>query len=705
MPGGFAVPLLLASALWVTAASPVAAQPIPGTTCSLFPANSIFNTDIASLPVNAQSAAWMGNMTEHANLHPDFGTLTQLYGMPINVAPPPTSGVMPAFQYNAESDHPAEGYPIDQNTLIEGGTGAPTGSDRHALTMDKNLCKLYEIYNLQNFTNGQTPQAGSGAVWDLNSNAMRPDGWTSADAAGLPIMPLLLRPDEILAGSIAHAIRFTTHCTHGYIWPGSHNAGICDATYPPMGARFRLRAGFDISGFSATTQVVLRAFQHYGLVLADNGSDWYFQGTSDNWWGTTAGSVVVSELKTIPAAQFDTIDESSLQAAAGSYAAAPPVPPTPGVYTGVNPVRLLDTRNDSPIGSGGSLNLAVRGIAGVPSNATAVVVNVTAVNESTGGAFTVYPAGLGRPLASNLNWAPHETVPNLVTVGVGPTGAITIFNGTGTADAVVDLEGYYAPSSGGTAGDYVPIVPARITDTRPNSGQANSGMTLGPLANLDVQVTGVGGIPSTGVTAVVMNVTATNTTAAGFFTAFPTGTTQPLASNLNWTAGVTVPNRVIVPVGTGGKVSVHNGAGNADLIVDVNGYFTDATGSGASFTALTPSRIVDTRNGTGGVSSPLGQGATMIVPVAGSGGVPSMSSATPPSAVVLNVTVESPTAASDLLVWPDGASVPVASDLNFAQGQTVPNLVIVKLSSAGKIDIRNDFGSTSVIVDVVGWYG
>jgi hypothetical protein len=189
--------------------------------------------------------------------------------------------------------------------------------------VNKNLCKLYEVYNLQNFTNGQQPQAGSGAVWDLSSDAMRPDGWTSADAAGLPMAPLLLRPDEILAGSITHAIRFTAHCTHSYIWPGSHNAGSCDTTYPPMGARFRLRGTFDVSRFSANTQVVLRAFQHQGLILADNGSDWFFGGTTDDWWGTAAGGTVVSELKTIPAAQFDAVDESGLQSAAGSYRAVP----------------------------------------------------------------------------------------------------------------------------------------------------------------------------------------------------------------------------------------------------------------------------------------------------------------------------------------------------------------------------------------------
>jgi len=293
----------------------------PGTTCRSFPSDSIFNTDISSLPVNTQSQTWLSNMTQATNLHPDLGTFAQQYGIPVNVAPPPSTGLTPTFTFNSESDHPTEGYPIDQTTLIEGGPSAPTTSDRHALVINKNACKLYELYNLQNFTNGQTPAAGSGAVWDMSSNAMRPIGWTSADAAGLPITPLLLRPDEILAGTIAHAVRFTAHCTSTYIWPASHQAGSCNSSFPPMGARFRLRSGFDISTFSTTTQVVLRTFQHYGLVLADNGADWYFQGTTDDWWGTTAGSQVVSELKTIPAAQFDAVDESGLQVAAGTYQA------------------------------------------------------------------------------------------------------------------------------------------------------------------------------------------------------------------------------------------------------------------------------------------------------------------------------------------------------------------------------------------------
>jgi hypothetical protein len=359
---------------------------------------------------------------------------------------------------------------------------------------------------------------------------------------------------------------------------------------------------------------------------------------------------------------------------------------------------LLDTRtNGGKLGPGGSMNLAIAGANGVPANASAVILNVTAVDQSTAGFFTIYPAGALLPTASNLNWVAGETVPNLVSVGLGSGGKVTIYNGLGMADAVVDLEGYFAPSSGGSSGEFVPVVPTRITDTRASSGQPNHGKTLIAGGTLPVQVTGVGGIPASGVTAVVLNTTVTDTTTAGFLTVFPTGALVPVASNLNWMAGVTVPNRVIVPIGTGGQVSFFNGLGSADLIVDVNGYFTDSSGTGASFVPLTPSRIVDTRMG----GSPLGQAATMTVTVAGKGGVP----ATGAKAVVLNVTVVNPTAASALTVWPHVENRPISSDLNFTAGQTVPNLVVVKLSANGQIDIFNAFGTTNVIVDVVGWYG
>jgi hypothetical protein len=382
----------------------------------------------------------------------------------------------------------------------------------------------------------------------------------------------------------------------------------------------------------------------------------------------------------------------------------PPAPP--GLYTAITPVRVLDTRlSGGPLGPGSSVNLVVGGAGSVPVNATAAILNVTAVDSSAAGFFTVFPTGAALPTASNLNWLAGETVPNLVSVELGTGGSVTIYNGLGTADAVVDLQGYFTPSSGGTAGQFVPLVPARITDTRAGSGQPNAGSTLGSGITLDVQISGAGGVPASGVTAVVLNATVTDTTSAGFLTVFPKGAARPLASNLNWAAGVTVPNRVMVPVGTGGMVSFFNGLGSADLVVDVNGYFTDSTVAGASFMPLVPFRIVDTRNGTGAPTGPLAGGTTLVVTVAGFGNVPAMTSTTPPQAVVLNVTVANPTAASDLVVWPDGATKPVASDLNFVPAQTVPNLVVVKLSSTGQVDIFNPFGSTNVIVDVVGWYG
>jgi hypothetical protein len=290
---------------------------------------------------------------------------------------------------------------------------------------------------------------------------------------------------------------------------------------------------------------------------------------------------------------------------------------------------------------------------------------VTVTNTVGAGFLTVWPAGGTRPLASNLNWAAGQVVPNLVVVGVGTNGQVSFYSNSPT-DVVVDIEGY-DPSSTGPAGTFFPLSPARITDTRPGSGLPNAGGT-------------------------------TNTSGFSYLTAYPTGTSRPLASNLNWVPGQVVPNRVIVPVGTGGKVTFYNFAGATDLVVDVNGYFADSTSTvtGTSYTALTPARILDTRT-----ISPVSAGGTLAVQVAGQGGVP----ATGVQGVILNVTVTNTTVGSFLTVWPDGTNRPLASDLNWIRGQTVPNLVIVKLGSNGKIDVYNLGGSTDVVIDVVGWFG
>ncbi len=217
----------------------------------------------------------------------------------------PSQPLVPiTFQYADQSD-PGP-YPFGADTPIEGGQQS-TG-DRHAIMVDPATCTLYELWDAQYSPTGST--AGSGAIWNLDSDALRPAGWTSADAAGLPILPGLVRYDEVQSGVITHAIRMTAESTDtSYIWPARHEAGSSsDPDLPPMGARFRLKASFDISGYSPQAQVVLRAMQQYGLILADNGSNWYFGGTADDDWPLS----LVDELKTVPASAFEAVDESSL---------------------------------------------------------------------------------------------------------------------------------------------------------------------------------------------------------------------------------------------------------------------------------------------------------------------------------------------------------------------------------------------------------
>jgi hypothetical protein len=208
------------------------------------------------------------------------------------------------FQYAAESDRVP--YPLGPETPIEG--GAASNGDRHALMVDRSNSTLYELYDTHYVAGGST--AGSGAVFSLGDNNLRPSGWTSADAAGLPVFPGLLRLDEVNSGVVSHAVRFTVQrSASGFVWPARHQAGSGPATVnPPMGARFRMKAGVDITSFSPKAQVILRAFQHYGLIVADNGFNWYFQGDASNAWPDS----LLGELKHVPAADFEAVDESSL---------------------------------------------------------------------------------------------------------------------------------------------------------------------------------------------------------------------------------------------------------------------------------------------------------------------------------------------------------------------------------------------------------
>jgi hypothetical protein len=286
----------------------------------MFPADNVWNTPIDELPVDPHSAAWLASMSSSTTfLHPDFGPSgdpAAPYGIPFVVVPPGHHFVRIKFGYAGESD-PGP-YPFGASTPIEG--GARSSGDRHAIMVDPATCTLYELYDARYSPAGST--AGSGAIWNLRSNALRPAGWTSADAAGLPILPGLVTYDEVLAGTIDHAIRMTAEVTDtAYVWPARHEAGARDdPSLPPMGARFRLEASFDVARYPKQAQVVLRAMQRYGLILADNGSDWYFGGAADPWWPVA----LVEALKTIPASAFQAVDESRLEIRPGSGEARQP---------------------------------------------------------------------------------------------------------------------------------------------------------------------------------------------------------------------------------------------------------------------------------------------------------------------------------------------------------------------------------------------
>ncbi|MGD0054557.1 MAG: hypothetical protein ABSC34_03865 [Acidimicrobiales bacterium] len=297
---------------------------IPGTHCPAFPADNVWNTPITNLPVDANSAAWLAAMDSSTTyLHPDYGPSgnpRQPYGIPWTIVGARTVFTAVRFQYASESYRGP--YPLTARTPIEG------GSDRHALMVDpyrtatSPACTLFETWDTVYRAGGKST-AGSGARWNLNSNALRPAGYTSADAAGLAILPGLVNYNEVAPGSMDHAIRFTAQCTQeAYLWPARHEAGQADTSCPPMGARFRLNASFTLpaSSCSAFCQTVLTTMKTYGLILADNGSNWYFQGTADTRWSYND----VDQLKAIPANQFVAVDESCLMLSANSGQALQP---------------------------------------------------------------------------------------------------------------------------------------------------------------------------------------------------------------------------------------------------------------------------------------------------------------------------------------------------------------------------------------------
>ena len=283
--------------------------------CPVFPVNNWWNRDISRMPLHPLSSEWLSHMSTSRNLHPDFGPSYgdgPNYGIPITVVGSTHRKVPVSFSYASESDQ--VGYPLGADTKIEGGRNS--GGDMHAIIVQSGTCRLYETFATRVRNGGWV--AGSGATWSLKSNALRPDTWTSADAAGLPILPGLLRWNELKAGPVRHAIRFTTDITSKrHLWPARHDAGSQDSlAYPPMGARFRLEASYPLTGYGKFARRVIVAMKNYGLVLADNGSPWFFQGEQNASWPPA----MVEQLKRIPASAFQGVDTSHLMVQSTSAA-------------------------------------------------------------------------------------------------------------------------------------------------------------------------------------------------------------------------------------------------------------------------------------------------------------------------------------------------------------------------------------------------
>jgi hypothetical protein len=304
----------LAAALFLsTLAFPWAAgaHPLPSAPkCPIFPRTNVWNKPVDTLPVAANSDAVIASIGTDTGLHPDFG-FGLWQGAPIGIPITVVSSTQPRsrvrFQYADESDRGP--YPLPKAVAIEG--GRQSDGDRHAIVVDKDRCVVYELFALYPRAGSPPWRAGSGAIWSLRSNRLRPAGWTSADAAGLPILPGLARYSEVRRGGINHALRFTVSQTRrAYVYPARHYASsLTDPNLPPMGLRVRLKASFDISGFPRQARIVLRALKRYGMIVADNGSDWFITGAPNRGWSNDQ----LRTLRQVTGSNFEVVDTSSLR--------------------------------------------------------------------------------------------------------------------------------------------------------------------------------------------------------------------------------------------------------------------------------------------------------------------------------------------------------------------------------------------------------
>jgi len=326
--------LVVVAALTLAVGAPAAGAPAPGAPslaasgCPLFPADNVWHADISRLRVHPRSGAYLAAIGPGAGIRADFGSGTWdggPIGIPYTVVPAGQPKVPVRFAYAGESD-PGP-YPVPPDAPVEGGPDA--GGDRHVLVVQAGACRLYELFDAHRDGGGW--RAGSGAVFDLRSNRLRPDGWTSADAAGLPILAGLVRYEEVARGRVDHAIRVTVDRSQAaHLWPARHHAGQAGASLPPMGLRLRLRAGVDLGGFPAQARVILQAMRTHGLVVADNGSSGFIGGVPDERWDNDA----LRQLRRVTLADFEAVDTAPMRSSPASAAARGAAASAPGARPG-----------------------------------------------------------------------------------------------------------------------------------------------------------------------------------------------------------------------------------------------------------------------------------------------------------------------------------------------------------------------------------
>ncbi len=460
----------LALALLAAPVSPLEAQALRGgplpTPLPLLPPDNWWNVDISAAPVDTNSAGFISFIGATRGLHPDFGgdedptdpNNTNIYGMvyitvPGNQALQGVTFVEFGSQSDAGAPGKAAGYPIPveartQPRWIEGGTpGGGASGDHHMLIVDRDNRFLYELYHAHWNAALSRWEAGSGAIFNLDANGRRPEGWTSADAAGLAILPGLVRYDEAFGTApIKHAFRFTTRDTNGHVYPASHTAcNTCAAAAPPMGTRLRLKASVNLSGYTPEVQRIFQAMKTYGLILADNGSDMYIQGTYDTRWNNDVLNPAFASLK---ASDFEVIQR-------GWRPVVTTTSPAANFYT-ISPCRLLDTRD--PYGAWGGPWLGpnqqrvirTTGRCGIPATAKAISANISIVTASLGGYLRSFPGDFDTDAVPNtylINFRPTQTRTNNAILRLSGSGSGTFglqHLGSGASiHVVIDVNGWF----------------------------------------------------------------------------------------------------------------------------------------------------------------------------------------------------------------------------------------------------------------------